>query len=250
MEELIQKETQNTSKLQVLEEREAMEIAEEQYHGLEEARLNLKTPLTSEAENYRGARPKTTLRVKATSIVPSTLLQEAVVSTYSDHSRFRQEQLLKDHVALLRDEVFNVILGTVNMQHGTASQNKKIQSSSDISEDEVFHLPQVPDMPIAGSGHGHKVTSRSLVVRPALVSSTPHLVPQPVSFDLSGITNTETSWKDKDSEAEGRPNIGTRSGLTHTKKSRRMRQDASITKTACNSWLKNFKRSADQKFKR
>ena len=64
--ELIEKEKQNVSKLQVLEElqREAMEILKKQHHMLEEARLNLRTPLTykaetSEAENYRvqGPRP-------------------------------------------------------------------------------------------------------------------------------------------------------------------------------------------------
>ena len=52
VEELIEKETQNVSKLQVLGElqREATEIAEEQCCRLEEARLNLITPFTSEAE--------------------------------------------------------------------------------------------------------------------------------------------------------------------------------------------------------
>ena len=81
----------------------------------------------------------------------------------------------------------------------------KDKSVSDISEDEVFHLPQVPDTPIAVSGHGHKVTFRSPVVRPWLVSSTPCLVPQPVSFDLSRIPDTETSGEDTNSEAEVRP---------------------------------------------
>ena len=61
VEELIEREKQNTSKLQVLEElqREATEIAEEQHYRPEEARLNLTTPLTSEAENYggQGSRP-------------------------------------------------------------------------------------------------------------------------------------------------------------------------------------------------
>ena len=83
-----------------------------------------------------------------------------------------------------------------------------------MSEDGVFHLPQVPETPIAGSGHEHNATVRSPVMRPRLVSSTPCLVPQPVSFDLSGISDTETSGKDTDSEAEGRPNVGTRSCLT------------------------------------
>ena len=65
VEALIVKEWQNASKLQILEEinKEATEIAKEQHHRLEEARLNLTTPLTSkveasEAEMYGGARPK------------------------------------------------------------------------------------------------------------------------------------------------------------------------------------------------
>ena len=105
-------------------------------------------------------------------------------------------------------------------------------SGRDTSEDEVFesdHLPQVPDMPIAGSDHGHKVTFRSPIVRPKSVSLTPHLVPQPVSFHLSEIPDMGTSGKDTDSEAEMRPKVGTRSGLTPYQKSKRMRWDASIT---------------------
>ena len=69
------------------------------------------------------------------------------------------------------------------MQHGTASKNRKVRSGGNYSKDEVFQLSQVPDMPITGSSHGQKVTFRSLVVRLGSVSSTPHLVPQPVSFD-------------------------------------------------------------------
>ena len=88
------------------------------------------------------------------------------------------------------------------MQHGTASRRKKVKSGSEVSEAEVFHLPQMPDMPIAGSGHGHKVTFRSPVVRLGSISSMPHLVPQPVSFNVSRIPNSETSGKDTDSEAE------------------------------------------------
>ena len=99
-----------------------------------------------------------------------------------------------------------------------------------MSEDEVFYLPKVPDMPIAGTDHGHQVTFIIPVVKSRPVSSTPHLVPQPVSFDLSGIPNTETSGKDTDSEAEGRPNVGIRSRPTlYHQKIRRTRQDASIT---------------------
>ena len=60
-------------------------------------------------------------------------------------------------------------------------------------------------MSIIGSSHGQKVTFRSPVVRLGSVSSTPHLVPQPVSFDVSQIPNSQTSGKDTDSEAEVRP---------------------------------------------
>ena len=78
----------------------------------------------------------------------------------------------------------------------------------------------MPDTPIAGSSHGQKVTFRSPVVRPGLVSSTPHLVPQPVSFDVLQIPDSETSGKDTDSEAEIRPR-------TPHIRNRRMREDAS-----------------------
>ena len=84
--------------------------------------------------------------------------------SYTRISRARQDQQLKDCAALLRDEVFSVIPCTVNVQHGTVSKNKKIRSGSEYSEDEVFQLPQVPDMPIAGSSHGQEVTFRSPVV--------------------------------------------------------------------------------------
>ena len=106
------------------------------------------------------------------------LHQEAVTCNYESHSRLRQEQPLEKHAALLMDEVFSVILGTINTQHGTASRSRKTQNGSDLSEDEVFesyHLPHVPDTPIIGSCHGHKITFRSPAVRPGLVSYKPCL---------------------------------------------------------------------------
>ena len=122
VEALIEKKRQNASKLQVLKElnTEVMEIAEEQHCRLEEVRLDLTTPLTSEVEasepeNYGGASPKTTSRANLTSIVPNTLPQEAMAQTFSCHSGLRQEQPLEKCAALLRDEIFNVIPGTVNM---------------------------------------------------------------------------------------------------------------------------------------
>ena len=88
-------------------------------------RLNLTTPLTSEVEasepeNYGGERLKTTSRANLTSVTPSVLPQETAAKTYNSHSKARQEQEVEDRAALLRDEVFSVILGTVNTQHGTA----------------------------------------------------------------------------------------------------------------------------------
>ena len=75
----------------------------------------------------------------------------------------------------------------------------------------------MPDTPIAGQ----KVTFRSPVVRPGSVSSTPHLVPQPVSFDVSRIPDSKTSGKDTDSEAEIRPRT------PHTR-NKRTRENASM----------------------
>ena len=46
------------------------------------------------------------------------------------------------------------------------------------------------------------MTFRNPVVRPGSVSSTPRLVPQPVSFNVLRIPDSETSAKDTDSEAE------------------------------------------------
>ena len=151
-----------------------------------------------------GLGPKITSRTNLTSVAPNTVPKEAMAQIYSHHSALRQKEQLEDCPALFRDDIFSVILGTVNMQHGTASKNRKVKSGKDLSDNKVFHLLQVPDTPIAGSDHGHKVTFRSLVVRLGSISSTPHLVPQPVSFNVSRFPNSEMSGKDTDSEAEVR----------------------------------------------
>ena len=85
----------------------------------------------------------------------------------------------------------------------------------------MFQLPPVPDTPIVGSSHGHKVTFRSPVVRLGSISLTPHLVPQPVSFNVSRIPDSETSGKDTDSEAKVRIR-------TLHKKVKGMRENASM----------------------
>ena len=236
--------------------REATEIVEKQHCRLKDSRLNLTTPLTSEAEAsepeiYGGARTKTTSRAKLNSAAPGALPQEAMAPMYnSSHSELRQAKPLEKHAALLRDEIFNVIPGMVNTQCGAASKNRKTRSGSKLSDDEIFYLPQVPDTPLAGSGHGPRVTFRSPVVRPGSVPFTPHLVPQPVSFNLSRISNTETSGKDTDSEAEVGPKTGTRSSLTLYPKGRRMRNDASITSHSLQPAAEEFRKICKSKIQK
>ena len=99
---------------------------------------------------------KATSRAKTTAYTPSTLTQEAVAPSFNSHSAIRQEQLLGHCATLLRDEVFNDTLDTVNTQHGTTSWANNSKSGRTTIEDEVFdscHLPQIPDMPMAGSSH-------------------------------------------------------------------------------------------------
>ena len=107
------------------------EISEEQHHRLEEVTPLTSESETSEAENYSGARPKTTSRAKLTSVIPCTLPQEAVASMYNCYLGLSWEQPLKVCATPLRDEVFNVIPGTINTQHGTASLTRKVKSGSD-----------------------------------------------------------------------------------------------------------------------
>ena len=250
VEALIVKEQLNASKLQILEEinKEATEIVEEQHSRLEEARLNLTTPLTSEVEaseakSYGGARPKVKSRAQVTTATPSVCPQETVAKKYDSHCRVKPEQWLEDCAALLRDEVFSVVPVTVNMQHGIALKYRRVRDGSNYSEDEVFQLPQVPDMPIAGSSHGQKVTFRSQVVRPGSVSLTPHLVPQPVSFDVLQIPNSETSGKDTDSEAEVRPR-------TPHIRNKRTREDASMASHSLHLAAEEFRKICEPKIQK
>ena len=106
----------------------------------------------------------------------------------------------------------------------------------------VFQLPHVPDMPIAGSSHGQKVTFRSLDVRPGSISSMPQLVPQPVSFDVSRILDIETSGKDTDSEAEMKPR-------TPHPKVKRMWEDASIASHSLQLVAEEFRKICELKYK-
>ena len=229
--------------------KEAMEIAEEEHCRIEEVRLNLTIPLTSEVEAskleiYGGARTKTTSRAKLTFVSPSALHQKAVAPNFnSSYLELRQGWPLEEHAVLLVDEIFNIIPGTVNKQNGTASKNRKTRSGSKVSEDEVFNLPKGHDTPLEDSGHGPRVTFRSLVVRPGSVSSTAHLVPQPVSFDVSKIYDVETSLKDTDSETEVRPK-------TLYPKSRVMCNDASITSHSLQLMVEEFRKICEPQIQR
>ena len=122
------------------------------------------------------------------------------------------------------------------MQCGTASKNRRTRDGSNYSENEVFQLPQVPDMPIAGQ----KVTFRSPVVRLGSVSSTPHLVPQPVSFDVLQIPNSKTSGKDTESEAEVRPR-------TPHIRNKRTREDASMASHSLQLAAEEFRKIHEPK---
>ena len=88
-----------------------MAIAEEQQCLIEEAQLRLPTPPTSavesasEAEIHGGARPKHTPRVT----IKSPQLETMPVSKMS------KDQEIETHTALLRDKVFNIVPGTVNV---------------------------------------------------------------------------------------------------------------------------------------
>ena len=98
-------------------------------------------------------------------------------------------------------------------------------------------------MPIAGNSHGQIVTFRSPVVRLGSVSSTPHLVPQPVSFDESQIPNSETAGDDTDSKAEVRPR-------TPHAKIRRTREDASMASHSLQLVAEEFRKIHEPKIQK
>ena len=122
-------------------------------------------------------------------------------------------------------------------------EERKLTVAVEVSEDDEFHLHQVPDKPIAGNGHGHRVTFRSPVVRPGSISSTPHLVPQLVSFNVSRIPDIEKSGKDTDSEAQVRPR-------TPHYKTTWMRSDASITSHNLQLEAEEFRKICEPKIQK
>ena len=67
-------------------------------------------------------------------MTPDAYPQETVAKKYDSHGRVKPEQQLEDCAALLRDEVFGIIPGTVNTQHGTALKNRRTRDGSNYSE--------------------------------------------------------------------------------------------------------------------
>ena len=190
LEGLIAKEEQNASKLRALEEiqNETMAIAEEQQRLIEEAQLRLPTPQTSavesasEAEIHSGARPKRTPRVT----IRSPQVETVPVSKIS------KDQEMEARATLLRDKVFNIVPGTVNVNRGGARARKVDMKVADEVYDSQ-RLPQVPDTPMVGGG----------MTFPEHVSSTPCVRLHPSTVDLSGVSSTETSDKETEDELIG-----------------------------------------------
>ena len=192
VEGLIAKDRENASKLPALEEiqNETVVNAEEQQCYIEKVQLRLPTPQifavesASEAENYCGARPKTTQRV----IIRSPHVESVPASKTS------QDQEIETHAALLRDEVFNIVPvpSTINM-----TQEKPWARNVDLNEEGKAYnsqrLPQVPDTLVARGG-----VSSVTIKEP--VSSTPHMRLHPTTVDLSGVSSTETSAEKTEDE--------------------------------------------------
>ena len=86
-----------------------------------------------------GQGPKLNQRAYVTSVTPSVLPKENVAKTYNSHYRTQQEQWLEDHAVLLRDEVFIVVPGTVNMQCGTASKIERSEVAASIVKMRYFN---------------------------------------------------------------------------------------------------------------
>ena len=139
----------------------------------------------SEAEIHGGARPKRTPRVA----IRSPQVETIPVSKTS------MDQEMETCAALLRDEVFNIVPGTVNVTQGGAGARKVDMKVAD----EMYNsqrLPQVPNTPVAGG-------DMPSVTFPEPVSSTPCVRLHPSTVDLSGVSNTETSDKETEDELMG-----------------------------------------------
>ena len=95
-------------------------------------------------------------------------------------SKTSKDQEIETCATLLRDEVFNIVPGTVDVTQGGARARKV-----DMKEaDEMYNsqrLAQVPDTLVAGG-------DMPSVNFPEPVSSTPHVRLHPSTVDLSGVS--------------------------------------------------------------
>ena len=91
-------------------------------------------------------------------------------------SKTRQDQEIKTHTALLRDDIFNIVPNTVNVtQEGAWARKVDLKESDEVYNSQ--RLPQVSDTLMAGWG----VPS---VMFKELVSSTPHVQLHPYNSRL------------------------------------------------------------------
>ena len=132
IQQALYREKKNVSKwvtLQNLNE-ELLSIAEEQHQQLGAHALSSSTQSQSKAEEQERVRPK----AEMTSAEVANISQQCA--------------------ALLRELVFNTVLGTVNVRRGAAAQTPSISSEegeAGILQDMLDQMPQVPDTPFAGS---------------------------------------------------------------------------------------------------
>ena len=133
IQQALEREKKNASKLVALQNlnEELLSVAEEQHQQLDACAHPSSTDTESESEGQERVRPKT----ETASAEVAKISQQCA--------------------ALLREEVFNKVQGTVNVRRGAAAQTPSITSLEEgeagILKDMVDQLPQVPDTSIADS---------------------------------------------------------------------------------------------------
>ena len=82
--------------------------------------------------------------------------QETVAKKYDSHCRVKPEQQLENRAALLRDEVFGVIPGTVNTQCGAASKIEEQEIAVIIVKMRCFNYLGCQICPLQAVAMGRK----------------------------------------------------------------------------------------------
>ena len=130
---------------------------------------------------------------------PVTINSPKVEAVPPSNSKWEQEVVT--HAALLRDEVLNIVPGTVNVAQGGAWV-RNVKSSEDGEGYNSQRLPLVPDTPVAGGCASLVTFGEHVVSKEVVVSSTPHVKIHPPTVDLSGVSSPETSDKEREIEVE------------------------------------------------